>query len=75
MVDDLMEYFLSINVAQLLDRRRYMFGVLATLRFEVLNNIVQRARKNGSAEKLEDENELIHVIIEIYEEIMAVASY
>ena len=62
-------------MAQLLDRRRYMFGVLATLRFEVLNNIVQRARKNGSAEKLEDENELIHVIIEIYEEIVAVASY
>ena len=52
-----------------------MFGVLATLRFEVLNNMVQRARKNRSAEKPEDENELIHVAKEIYEEFMAVASY
>ena len=59
-----MEYFLSINEAQLPDRR-YMFDVLATLCYEVLNNMVQRARKNRSAEKPEDENELIHVKINL----------
>ena len=69
-----MEYFSSINDAQLPDKT-YMFDVLAPLRFEVLNNMVQRAHKNRSAENPEDENELIHVTKEIYEEIMAVASY
>ena len=68
-----MEYFPNINDAQLPDRR-YMFGVLSTLRFDELNNMVQGARKNRSAEKTEDENELIHVTKEIYDEIIAVSS-
>ena len=69
-----MEYFSSINKAQLPDRR-YMFCVLATLRFMVLNNMVQRVCKIDQKKSQQIKMSLFTLSKKIMEKIMAVASY
>ena len=50
-----------------------MFNILATFRFEEIKNIIKSARKNRSAKTPDNENELVHITKEFYDEIRAVA--
>ena len=51
-----------------------MFNILATFRFEEINNMIKNARENRAAKTPDDENELVHITKEFYDEIKAVAS-
>ena len=51
-----------------------MFNILATLRFEEINNMIKNVRKNRLAKTPDNENELVHITKEFFDEIRAVAS-
>ena len=70
---DLMEYFPYYKANQL-PSRRYMFRILATFRFDEINNMIKNARKNRSAKTPDNENELVHITKAFYDEIKAVKS-
>ena len=49
-----------------------MFCILATLRYDELNNMVHNARKNRSQKTQDSNNDLIHISKKLYEEISGV---
>ena len=72
-MQDLLQYFPDYKENQI-PSRKFMFGILATFRFDVINNMIQNARKNRSAKAPGVEDELIHITKLFYDEINAVAS-
>ena len=68
-----MQYFPHYKANQL-PSRKFMFNILATFRFEEIKNMIKNARKNRSAKTPDNENELVHITKEFYDEIRAVAS-
>ena len=56
--EDIMKYFPDYRESQTIDRK-YMFQILTTLRFDVINNMIQNARKNRSKIEREDVQERI----------------
>ena len=57
---ELMKYFPHYKAIQL-SSRKFMFNILATFRFEEINNMIKNARKNRSAKTPDNENELVHI--------------
>ena len=70
-VSDLIKFFPTYNANQLPDRD-YMLCILATLRYNQLNNMVHNARKNRSLNTQDSDNDLIHISKKLYEEISGV---
>ena len=73
-VPDLICYFPDYNENQLLDRR-FMFAILEYNRFQVLDNMIKNANKNRSLESQEDQNQMIFIKKEIYNEIKNVITH
>ena len=72
-VQDIMQYFPDYKANQL-PNREFMFGILATFCFDIINNMVQIARKNRSVKALTDESNLVHIAKAFYDEIKDVAT-
>ena len=68
-----MQYFPDYKANQL-PNREFMFGILATFRFDIINNMVQIARKNRSMKAPTDESNLVHITKAFYDEIKDVAT-
>ena len=73
-VPDFVQYFLDYKANQI-PSRKFMFNIVSTFRFEEIIKMVQIARKNRSAKSPDDENDLVHITKQLYDEIKAVASH
>ena len=49
-----------------------MFTVLATLRLEILQNMITNARRNRAKDNQDDDSELVHISEKMYQEINSV---
>ena len=66
--EDLMEYFPDYDLKQLPDRR-FMYSILATLRYNELKEMVDGARKNRALNEENKDEDFIHIEEELYKEI------
>ena len=66
--EDLMEYFSDYGPKQLPDRR-FMYSILATLRYNELKEMVDGARKNRALNEENKAEDFIHIEEELYKEI------
>ena len=73
-VKTLNNYFPDYNPNQLPDRK-FMFTILSTFRFDVLNNMIKNANKNRSLDSKNKEAELVHISNKIYKEIDEVMTH
>ena len=58
--EDIIKYFSDYRESQTIDRK-YMFQILITLRFDVINSMIQNTRKNRSIMERKDGQE--HILI------------
>ena len=70
-IEDLNQHFPDYAESQLPDRD-YMFTVLATLRLEILQNMITNARRNRAKDNQDDDSELVHISEKMYQEINSV---
>ena len=66
--DDILEYFPDYPNMQLPDRV-YMFSIFWTLRFSVIEKIVNDARKNRSIEGKENSGQFVYIQKDLFNEI------
>ena len=66
--EDLMIYFPDYDHKQLPDRR-FMYSILATLRYDELKGMVDGARKNRSLNEENQDDDFVHINEELYKEI------
>ena len=66
--EDLIEYFPDYSSKQLPDRR-FMYSILATLRYNELKKKVDGARKNRALNEENKDEYFIHIEEEMYKEI------
>ena len=68
---DILEYFPDYSNKQLPDRE-YMFSILSTLRFSVIEKMVNDARKNRSIEGKENAGQFVYIQKDLFNEISGV---
>ena len=73
-VEDLAQYFPDYKENQLPDRR-FMFAILATFRFDQLDNMIKNANKNRSLDSKDKDNELVYITQNLYKEIKDVKTH
>ena len=49
-----------------------MFTVLATLRLEILQNMITNARRNRATDNQDDDSEFVHISEKMYQDINSV---